>query len=238
MLVKVPLPAGVAARAPGAEALLASRTAPGGAAEAAAPAGSSPEAQEAGSGAAAGAATSAAASTAPCVKTHKDVPGAAALPAVKHGVIDGSIALAAQYTAWAAAATDPVRRELFKVQAEYLARFPAAVVSEYQRAKQRDQGANGAGKEAAKFPRADLKARACDRAYAAARLSPQPAPQQAAMGIPVPASIAGAVPGVKVGDLFPNRSAFLAPRRAWRRRCAGLTCAAPPTQPWRAWSGC
>jgi hypothetical protein len=174
VLVKVPLPAGVAARAPGAEALLASRTAPGGAAEAAAPAGSSPEAQEAGSGAAAGAATSAAASTAPCVKSHKDVPGAAALPAVKRGVIDGSIALAAQYTAWAAAATDPVRRELFKVQAEYLARFPAAVVSEYQRAKQRDQGANGAGKETAKFPRADLKARACDRAYAAARLSPRP----------------------------------------------------------------
>ena len=157
---------------------------------------------------------------------------------MKRGVIDDAITLEAQYTAWAAAATDPVRRDLFKVQAEYLQRFPAAVVSEYLRAKQRDQGASGAGKEAVKFPRADLKARACDRADAAARLTPQPACQQAAMGMPVPASIAGAVPGVKVGDLFPNRSACRASRRAWRWGCSGLTCAVPPTQPWRAWSGC
>ena len=209
VLVKLPASAGATGRAEAGTTLLATRYAPGAAAGTAAPASSSPEAQEAGSGAAAGAATFAAPAAAKAPKSHNDVPGASALPPEKQRVIDGCIALAAQYTAHAAAAVDPVRRDVFKAQVEYLSRMPPLVVSEYKRTSGGD-AADKSKKKGLTFPRADLKARACAALRAARALTPQPTCQQATKGLAIPDSIVGAVPGVRVGDLFPNRGAALA----------------------------
>ena len=233
VLVKLPASGGATARAGAEASLLGNRDAPGAAAGAAAPAGSSPEAQEAGSGAAAGAAASTAPSAAKAPKSHKDVPGASALPAVKQRVIDGCIDLAAQYTAHAAAAADLVRRDVFKVQAKYLSRFPPLVVSEYKRAKGGGHAADKSKKDLA-FPRADLKARAC----AALRA---PRPLTAAR-----LSTGGGGPGgarQHRGRRARRESGRPVPQprcvsRLFRGRSRELTQTGPPAQPWRVWSGC
>ena len=158
--------AGTAAgSAPACEMLSAGATAAGASAAPAKAAHSAHTAQASGAGASGGAEASVVAPPA-SVKTHASVAGWSDLPAVKLRVIDECFALGAQYTAAAAAASDPARRDVLKVLAAYCARFPDAVVSETKRAKRREDA--GAG-EKVKFPRADLKARGCARACAARR---------------------------------------------------------------------
>jgi hypothetical protein len=146
-----------------APALLGRGAVPGDAAAAAAPADNSAAAPAAAPGASGPEEASAA--PPPRAKTHRDVAGGTSVPAVKQRVMDDCFAHAAHFTAVAAAASDPARRNIFNTFAEYCDVFPAAVVSECKRAQSNKGGEARAAGEKLKFPRADLKAR-CQRAPA------------------------------------------------------------------------